>query len=319
MLYHSASEWYVPPDPYMPLDIPRLSIAIFLLYISIPAQAAPSVVGTIPPLHALTANVAGDAFEPALLLRRQQSPHDYRLTPASARLLSAADLVVWVGPGLETQLAIPLQRLAPPQRRLDLAARPELKLLPLRGGGAWEHGHEHEHDDEHADADSHLWLDADNAIAIMNIVAARLGELDPPGARTYRDNAARESQAIRAADTAVRELLQASKPRPYWVLHDTLQYFEKRYGLEGAGAIMVSADRSPGAKRVLELRAQLLEHNIGCILYEERYGTRWIEMLIEDTDVKAIPIDPLGLELAPGPDFYPKLLLNLAEQIAKCR
>lgn len=319
MLYHSASEWYVPPDPYMPLDTSRLSIAVFLLFISIPAQAAPSVVVTIPPLHALTASVAGDAFEPALLLRRQQSPHDYRLTPAGARLLSAADLVVWVGPGLETQLAIALQRLAPPQRRLDLAARPELKLLPLRGGGVWEHGHEHEHGEEHADADLHLWLDADNAVAIVNVLAVRLGELDPPNAQTYRDNAARESQAIRTADTAVRELLQASKPRPYWVLHDTLQYFEKRYGLEGAGAIMVSGDRIPGAKRVLELRAQLRERDIGCILYEERYGKRWIEMLIEDTDVKAIPIDPLGLEIEDTQDFYPKLLLNLAEQVAKCR
>lgn len=308
----------------MSLNISRLSItAVFLLSIYIPAHAEPSVVVTIPPLHALTAGVAGNAFEPALLLRRQQSPHDYRLTPAGARLLSAAGLVVWVGPGLETQLAIPLQRLAPPERRLDLAARPELKLLPLRGGGAWEHGHEHEHEHEHAadhaDMDSHLWLDADNAVAIVDILATRLGELDPLNAPTYRDNAARESQAIRTADTAVRKLLQASKPRPYWVLHDTLQYFEKRYGLEGAGAIMVGADRTPGAKRVLELRAQLRERDIGCILYEERYGRRWIEMLIEDTAMKAIPIDPLGLEIEPGPDFYPKLLLNLAGQIAKCR
>ena len=103
------------------------------------------------------------------------------------------------------------------------------------------------------------------------------------------------------------------------MLHDSLQYFEKYYGLEGAGAIMASPDRFPGAKRVLELRGQLRTQNIGCILYEERYGRRWIEVLIEDTAVKAIPIDPLGLELVEGPDFYPRLLLSLAGQIAKCK
>jgi zinc transport system substrate-binding protein len=302
----------------MPPYIYRFPVLAFLLSLAAPAAAAPSVIATIPPLHALVESVAGDSFEPALLLRRQQSPHDYRLTPAAARLLSVSDLVVWIGPGLETQAALPLRNLAPPERRLDLAARPELKLLPLRGGGAWEHGHEHEYSEEHADSDSHVWLDADNAVAIVEILASRLAVLDPANAGAYRVNAARAVGAIRTADASVRERLRAARPRPYWVLHDSLQYFEQRYGLEGAGAIMVSADRTPGAKRLLELRAQLRTQNIGCILYEERYGRRWIETLIEGTEVKAIAIDPLGLELEPGPDFYPKLLLDLAEQIAKC-
>jgi ABC-type Zn2+ transport system substrate-binding protein/surface adhesin len=68
----------------------------------------------------------------------------------------------------------------------------------------------------------------------------------------------------------------------------------------------------------LELRAQLRAGNIGCILYEARYGRRWIDLVIEDSSVQAIPIDPLGLDIGQGPDYYPKLLLNLAEQIAKC-
>src|SRR5688572_7498028 len=184
----------------MPPYIYRFPVLALLLWLS-PAgyttPAAPSVVTTIRPLHALTSSVAGDVFEPALLLRQQQSPHDYRLTPAAARLLSTADLVVWVGPGLETQLAIPLQKLAPPERRLDLYARPEIKLLPLRGGGLWEHDHAHE--EAHADADSHLWLDAANALAIIGVLEARLSELDPAHAAAYRRNAAQAAAGIRAA------------------------------------------------------------------------------------------------------------------------
>jgi zinc transport system substrate-binding protein len=281
-----------------------------------PAATAPSIVTTIKPLHALTASVAGGLFEPQLLLRQQQSPHDYRLTPAATRMLATADLVVWIGPGLETQLAIPLQTLTPAERRLDLAERPELRLLPMRGGGLWEHGHEH--DTEHADHDPHLWLDPHNASLILSILATRLGELDPANASTYRKNAAVAMVDIIAAEAAARRLLQSTKSRPYWVLHDSLQYFEKNFDLEGAGAIMVSPDRMPGAKRVLELRRQLKAQNIGCILYEERYGRRWIEMLTEDSNVKAIPIDPLGLEIELNQDFYPTLLANLAQQISMC-
>jgi zinc transport system substrate-binding protein len=267
-------------------------------------------------LHALASSVAGGLFEPELLLRQQQSPHDYRLTPAAARLLSRADLTVWIGPGLETQLAIPLQNLAPAERRLDVGKQPELKLLQMRGGGAWQEDHEHEKG--HTDADPHLWLDANNVTAIAQLLAARLSELDPAHAADYGQNARQTVTAIRAADIEARARLRAAQPPPYWVLHDSLQYFEKRYGLEGAGTVMVSPDRTPGAKRVLELRQQLRTQNIGCILYEERYGRRWIDVLIEDTTLKAIPIDPLGLELELNQDFYPKLLLNLAEQIAKC-
>ena len=99
------------------------------------------------------------------------------------------------------------------------------------------------------------------------------------GLNLLSDQAEHAVADIRAADAMARARLQAAQPRPYWVLHDSLQYFEKRYGLHGAGAIMVSPDRTPGAKRVLALRRQLHEQNIGCILYEERYGRRWIEML----------------------------------------
>ncbi len=293
-----------------------LLLSLPLASYSIPPTGGPSVVTTIRPLQALTGSISGGLFEPQLLLRQQQSPHDYRLTPAAARLLSTADLAVWIGPGLETQLAIPLQNLSPAEHRLDIIRHPELKLLPMRGGGLWEEDHEHE--EAHTDTDPHLWLDADNAVAIAQMLSARLGVLDPAHGADYHRNAEHAIAAIRAADAEARTRLQSAQPRPYWVLHDSLQYFEKRYGLEGAGTIMVSPDRMPGAKRVLALRRQLKEQDIGCILYEERYGRRWIEVLIEDTNVKAIPIDPLGLQLEDGPDFYPQLLINLAEQIARC-
>ncbi len=306
----------------MPPYIYRLPILTLLLFLSPPGLSttpatAPSVVVTIRPLHALVTSVAGGLFKPELLLRQQQSPHDYRLTPAAARLLTTADLVVWVGPGLETQLAVPLQNLTLTEQRLDIIKQPELALLPMRGGGLWEQ--DHEHVTAHVDFDPHLWLNANNAGVITMLLEKRLSELDPINSTRYRENAKRTVAAIHTADTEVRARLRAAQPRPYWVLHDSLQYFEKLYGLEGAGAVMVSPDRMPGAKRVLALRRQLQAQNIGCILYEERYGRRWIEVLIEDSDVKAIPIDPLGLEIELDQNFYPKLLLKLAEQISKCK
>ncbi|HEY3486871.1 MAG TPA: zinc ABC transporter substrate-binding protein, partial [Gammaproteobacteria bacterium] len=202
------------------------------------------------------------------------------------------------------------------ERRLTVSDWPELELLPTRSGGIWQEDSEHH---EHADLDPHLWLDAGNAVRIIEGITDRLAKLDPAHAETYRQNAASGIERIKAADAAVSRQLQTAKPKPYWVLHDTLQYFEHRYGLNPAGTIMVSPERKPGAKRMLALRAQLRTQGIACILYEPRYGRRWIDIMIEGSAAQAIPIDPLGLEIESGGYNYEKLLLNLAAQLAACK
>ena len=70
--------------------------------IASPVQAAPKVVATIAPVHSLVSGVMAGVAAPDLLLPGGASPHSYALKPSDARMLATADLIVAVGPTLES-------------------------------------------------------------------------------------------------------------------------------------------------------------------------------------------------------------------------
>ena len=122
------------------------------------AGPPPDAVASIRPVHSLLAGVMAGIAEPGLLLRAGESPHTYALRPSDAEMLAAADLVVRIGPGLESFLDRPLRELAPNAQLLTLEEVPDLMRLPVRRGGLWEehvHGDEHGHDEEHGHEEAH--------------------------------------------------------------------------------------------------------------------------------------------------------------------
>ena len=122
----------------------RILISLLLLLVQLPLFAAPRVVATIQPLHALAAGVMEGVAEPQLLLPPGASPHSYALTPSQAQALAQADLVVWVGSGLEQFLAKPLRTLAAKADSLELARLDSIKLLAATPGHAHAgSGHDH--------------------------------------------------------------------------------------------------------------------------------------------------------------------------------
>jgi zinc transport system substrate-binding protein len=297
----------------------RFLLPPFLLCVMASAAATPTLVTSLQPLHGLAASVSHGVFEPVLLIPQNQSPHYYTLTPRAAHTLTQADLVLWIGPEMETKLAVPLQNLVTPSRLLTVSVWPDIRRLPARSGGAWESAeHAHAGHSGHGGLDPHLWLAPDNAIKIVQRLERELTRLDPAHAEQYRLNAGAAVETIRAAEQAIAQQFKAAQPGNYLIMHDALQYFEQHFGLNPGGALMVDPERKPGAQRLLQLRQQLRHGGISCILYEARYGRRWVETLIEGTSVQAVAIDPLGLEVTTGTNHYSALLNKLAKNLLQC-
>jgi zinc transport system substrate-binding protein len=124
------------------------------------ASAAPDVVVSIKPVHSLVASIMKGVGEPALIVEGAASPHTYSLKPSNARALENADVVFWVGPGLEAFLEKPLEALPKQAKIVELEDAPGLTKLPFREGGAFEahdHGEHAEEGGEHAhgEAEAH--------------------------------------------------------------------------------------------------------------------------------------------------------------------
>ena len=286
---------------------------------------AAEIVVSIKPIHSLVAGVMGETGAPFLLLRGAASPHTYQMRPSEARAMSGADLVVWVGPALETFLERPIANLGARAAVVALHEVPGMRLLPNRKGGihdhddADDHGDEHEeHGHEHGEFDMHVWLDPGNARRIVEAVAEALARVDPGHAPTYRSNAEAVRQRIDALDSSLRTRLAPVRERAFIVFHNAYQYFELAFGLNGRGAIAVDPARPPGAKRLADLRAALSEHDIRCVFAEPQFEPDLVRTVVGETGIRIATLDPIGADIEPGPDAWFEIMRGLGEALADC-
>jgi len=89
----------------------------------------------------------------------------------------------------------------------------------------------------------HIWLDADNARAIVRAAVAALDEADPGRAALYRSNGEQAEAGLQNLDQELRSELTPFAGRPYVVFHDAYRFLEHRHGLTPAGSITVNPER----------------------------------------------------------------------------
>ena len=128
--------------------------SLFALSAASHAEAAPHVVASIAPIHSIAAAIMKDVGTPDLLVEQSSSPHATSLRPTGAKALQQADLVIWVGPGLEAFMVKPVETLATKARSLPLIEADGMTILEAREGGNWEK-HNHSHEDEEDEDEDH--------------------------------------------------------------------------------------------------------------------------------------------------------------------
>ena len=295
----------------MPITKPLFRLILVLLA-AMPAAAAPTVLATLKPVHALVAGVMEGAGTPDLLIGGALSEHSYALKPSDARKIRNASMIFEIGPDMETYLSGALAGAS--GRVVVLENAPGVKRQPARHGGLWGDDSDH----VHGPSDPHVWLDPANAIAFTRAIAGALVQADPTHAGLYRANADRQVARLTALDREIAATLAPIKDRPYLVFHDAYHYFEARYGLKPAGAVTVARDRPVGARRIADLHRQIASGQIICLFREPQFPPKLIEALDADTKAKIGVLDPLGADLQPGPRLYDQLLRNLAQSLSQC-
>lgn len=302
----------------------RRILLLLVLCGSMPVFAAPKVVVSIAPLHSLVSGVMDGVGEPQLLISGGASPHAYAMKPSDARALSDADLIVWVGEGLESMLEHPLHSLSTKAVVLELSTLDGMKLLPTREGGVWEGhaaeepGHRHAQGPESGEFDTHLWLSPYNARRIVAAVAEALGQIGPDHAAQYQANAASMNRRIVALEESLALRLAPVRERRYIVFHDAYHYFEETFGLQPAGAIAISPDRRPGARRIAEIRRTIRDSGAACVFSEPQFRSAIVEVVLEGSEARHGVLDPLGSSLPPGKAQWFSLMQGLADNLVDC-
>jgi zinc transport system substrate-binding protein len=308
--------------------ISRLTAILVALCLMASGNRADSikVVASIKPVHSLVAAVMGDAGMPYLIVKGQASPHTYSLKPSDARALQDAKAVFWIGDELELFLKDAVHTLAANADIVWLIDAEGLERLAFREGGPFEgHGDEesaardgdHQGHD-HGVIDMHLWLDPQNAKAMVAEIAQALSKADPKNAQSYQANAERVSNRLDVLNAEITELMKPVKDRRFIMFHDAYQYFENRYGLTATGSITVNPELMPGARRIKEIRAKVKTLGAICVFAEPQFSRRLVDVVTEGLPTRYAIVDPLGSGLTEGPDLYFEMMRGIAKSVRAC-
>ena len=205
-------------------------------------------------------------------------------------------------------------------RVFKVAKFKNLNLLPVREGINWEEdGHDHHgHDHGHGSADVHFWLDPNNGIEIVKGITRELSMMYPKNINTYKKNAKEIIKKIKLADNSVKSKLKSVQNKPYIVFHDAYQYFEKAYGLNAIGSILIDPEQPPSPNRLIKIRSKIKTLKAHCVFKEPQFKAKIINTVIEDTDAKVGTLDPLGADLEAGSNMYVALIENLSNNLVDC-
>ena len=329
-----------------------LSLVSVLFYFS-SAKAEIKVVASIKPIHSLVSYIMDGVGSPDLIVDGYNSPHGFSLKPSHAKMLQEADIVIYVGEGVEEFLEKPLESIASNAVKFELLGQSGIKKLKFRERNIFgdhddhdDHGHDkkakkedhddhddhdhdkkakkddhddHGHDDHghgHGEFDPHIWLDPMNAKIIVKKVTNQLSKLDKENSSTYKSNS---KKALKELDQMIKEVKSSvNKDAKVVVFHDAYQYFEKRFKVNIIGALTVNTDVLPGAEQLAEIREVIEHEKVTCVLSEPQFNPDIVETIAKDTNISSGVLDPLGATLDSGKTLYFDLIKNISLSIKNC-
>lgn len=293
----------------------------FAMLLAIPAHAfaAPKVVTSIRPVQALVYAVTGEANLPDVLLDPGTSPHAFSLKPSQAQMLQGADIVFWIGPGLETALEGPLQSLGSDAHVVSLIDTPGLDLLHIEAtddDAGDDAGHHDEHD--HGPVDPHVWLSPANAAVLIDRIEAELSRLAPDHAAIYAKNAKVAKNRLKLLTKQMDKLLAHTRGVPYLVQHDGFGYLAREFNLNEVGHLQTLPGREPGAKHVAEMRDTIAKLGVVCIFVEPQFTPALAKRLKEETKVRLGELDPMGSMLDLSPTLHVRIIQQVVLKMDEC-
>lgn len=294
---------------------------------------------SFPPLYSITHAIAGDDAY-VLCLLSSTGPHEYVPSPVDMMKFSKADLVIVNGLSLDegfmkkliagsSNPAVPMFDVGATIEKVDhdLLLHPEheeeMEAKEEKGKG-----HKHAHTHEHGEHDPHLWLGPPQAMKMAELIAARLGELDPPNKANYAKRAADFQGKLKSLQEEGKALLKDKKNRNIVSMHESLGYLAEAFGLNVVGSLQVAPGADPDAKRLAELADRCKKENVRVIAVEPQYSKALAETLqrtmkARGVAVTLVEIDPLETApiaagaVNPDPGYYLRTLQANIDKLAK--
>ena len=288
------------------LGIALLILGLAAFAVPTAAQGRPKVVVSFSILADLVSVIGGDRVEVTALIGPGGDSHTFEPTPADARAIAEAELVVINGLNFEEWIngLIVSAGFAGPV----VVASDGIVLLALADEahdheedehGDEEHEDEHEedehgdeehedengHEHDHGEFDPHAWQDVANVRVYVENIALALTALDPGGAEQFATNLSAYLAALAIVEAEIVEAV-AALPRDGRTIvtsHDAFGYLGAAYGLRFLAPQGVNPEALPGAGEVATLIDQIRSEGIDAVFVEALTDPRIVEQIARET------------------------------------
>lgn len=320
---------------------------IFFSSFKLLASETKGVVSTIQPINSLVNAVIGNTGKTISLIPAKASPHEYKLKPSDTKKLQNANIIFFVSDHLETTVTKVFKNLPKNIKIINLMEDAGIKHLAIRDNEAWErHDHHHrhgdhddydkhvkkdddhdhdkhskkhdDHDDHEKEDDVHIWLSPDNAVKIIKKINKELSLFFPENAKTYNQNANQMIKKINQLKVELKKELLGIKDEPFIVFHDAYQYFETSFDLNAVGSVALEGDIASSPKQISFIKDKIVKLKASCVFQEPQFDSRLVQIVVESTNAQIGILDPLGVNIKSGENFYLQLLKNMAKSLKDC-
>jgi zinc transport system substrate-binding protein len=239
-----------------------------------------------------------------------RSEHGYEFTPSDIAAVGQADVVVYVGLGLEPAVDKFVRRKPSDRRRVVVL------------GDVLGIDHEHDHHHEHGEAcdhavDVHVWLDPILMRAVVPELRRAIEEAQRSAGRLTDRERTRLDQAqaelIRRLDDLDREFREALEPLRGAAIvthHSAFGRLAERYGLRVAAVIRPVEGSEPTPAQIAQVVEAMRREGVGVIFVEPQFSEAAARRIAERTGARIGRLDPLGTG-----DYFALMRANLASLV----
>lgn len=278
------------------------------------AQEKLPVVASFSILGDFVRQVGGDRVSVTTLVGADGDAHVYSPTPADAKAMAAAKLVLVNGLHFEGWLP----RLVKSSGTKATMAEATKGITPLEADDDHDdkaksgHAHAHGHDDPHA------WQSVANAKIYVANIRDALSAADPAGKASYEVNATAYLAELDKLEGEVKAAIARipAERRKAITTHDAFGYFVKAYGIEFVAPQGVSTEAEASAKDIARIIRQVKTQKIPAVFLENVTNPRLVEQIARESGAKVggrLYSDALSAETGPAGTYIRMMKHNISE------
>ena len=271
-------------------------IILFILSLPVFSFAKLQIATTTTDLAAVVKKVGQDQVEVFSIAKGTQDPHQVEAKPSFMIKLRSADLVIAQGLELESAWIIPLiqgarnPKLTAKEGLFELAADLDPIEKP-KGDISRAEG------DVHPGGNLHFQLDPIRLGKAAQLIAKRLGDIDPNQKDFFLKNAATFQKQMTDKTKLWQERIKKSGVTEIVTYHKTFSYFCDRFEIRCAISLEPKPGIPPTASHILSVIDQMKKRKIKLVfienLYDDSVGSK-LKNDIPNVVVKRIPVSVDG-------------------------